>query len=257
MNPGLLQGLRKGGWQNYVPILRTVKVGGGSTQPGASDNFGSQHAGRWLQLDNGLVIAQIQVYFPLGLARGSGDAYLVRLPKMANRWANLNGMAIGTGMAYQALADPSEHMPITPQLCERDTFVEVSGQEDHWCQMQVPYHVASGTGTIPAGSSPGTNSIVTITHGIGITPKASDIVITPTVLPNANVHVVPSVQNITSTTFDVALRAVVGTPTDFTFGWRVWAEPSGSIVNALVSPLKPWNWFSFYLLMLQLYYEAR
>lgn len=242
-------------WVHYRPTWRVVTVGGGSTQPTRpSDAVGyKQVEGRWVRLSSGLVVVQLQANFPFGGTYGVGDAYLFGLPVAAGRSPRGEGIMVeGTGMAYQALQDPSMNMPISPCLVRRGEFVELAGgAEDHHMAFTFPYYYEIGSGSW-------NGALDTVAHACPWTPRAQDFTVTAASLTDSgNTLTFPwQVRNIDADSFDIGLRNGTGAGTDITYGWKLISPPPGGVTK-YVGPRKPWTWTAFWKIFAQFTYMGQ
>jgi hypothetical protein len=253
---GLFDGLEKRTWNYYEPELRTAWVSG-DPSPSNLSLGNSQLFGRFLELPGGLVIAQTKIILGSTFSRGSGRAYIQRLPRPAHRWtadlanSQTADLPIGTGLAWQgSAANPSLTMPVLPTLSDPFGPININGDEDYWAHLFIPHGLAMGTGAFASNAT-----TVTITHNLGLTPSAYDITITPTNVPGANPRDI-AVQNIGPTTFDVVIGT--GSTTPLTFAWKARVEPNNSVgTPQLVNHARPWLWSAGHELSCQYIYEAR
>ena len=111
--------------------------------------------------------------------------------------------------------------------------------------------VSSGTAAMTSGVG-----TATVTHNLGLTPAAYDIHVVPTNTPSTNAQWW-SVQNITSTTFDIVVKAT-STTTPATFAWQARAWPNSSVqFGVLMNYQRPWLWAATHSIGISGEYEAR
>jgi hypothetical protein len=146
-------------------------------------------------------------------------------------------------------------MPLIPTLGDPFPPYPVQSNEDYYAQFFCAHSLASGTGAVISG----TGTSVTVTHGLGTTPTASDIqvvCVAKSGTPAASRQVY--VNTITSTQFNINVTTAPGAGTSLTFDWKVRAEPNNSVdVAPLLNHGRPWAWDENDRLSAQLIYEAR
>lgn len=261
MNAGLLPGIDRGGWQRYEPKWLCAGAGG-ETQPVSSDEGtypAGSPGGRYLVQDNGLVVVTIgQTLTGSNFSWGAGSAYVFSLPKPALRWTGAGASSpvpLGISMSYFSFTAPAVTLPLITTLA--DPFPSLNGREDNYIQCYCP--------TILSWGGPSqivtVDKKVTITHRLGYTPRAEDIEITfVDALNVGSTTGPPSIQAITSTTFDVVIR----TGDNPSFNWKVKGKPPTGSTGSLLSPTVPWDWtranngtFVFGNMFLHFSYESR
>lgn len=265
-NRGVYPGLTPDTWRDYEPRL-VATVTSGTTLP-TEPSLGSDGTamGRYMQLPGGFIIAQAHLVFgtaangaTAGGSPNPSHAWMVSLPRPANRWTAITGanadLPIGTGLLR---TDPSGTqaltMPCIPTLA--DPFVPHAWQQgqDEYAQLFCAHSLETGTASIS-----GTATSTTVTHHLGITPTASDVVCNISSLTGSpaairNVYLT----NFTSTTFDINVQVAPGGTTAVNFTWKIRAEPNSSAtVTPLVNHGRPWAWGERAEIKLQMIYEAQ
>lgn len=260
-NRGTFGGVTRGqAWREYDPAWLATNIFGNPTMP---DIGNGTKLGRYVRLTGGLVVAQVQLVFGSTTTYGNGDAYIIGLPFPANRWtANLSNsgnadLPIGTALAWQgSSASPTYTMPLVPTLADPLAGYNLQTNEDYFAHLFCAHSLSQGTGAVISG----TNTSVTVTHNLGVTPVASDIQVVCVAKSGtpANPRAV-YVDSITSTQFNINVVTAPGGATSLTFDWKCRAEPNNSGVNLpqLVSYRRPWTWASGHGIYCQFIYEAR
>lgn len=257
---GIRSGIGKGTWRDYVPMLHNTNVSGTPTMPDLGNGI---LQGRYLHHPSGLVVAQALLILGSTTTLGNGDAVIVGLPKPANRWtANLSNSAtadlpIGTALAFQgSAANPALTMPLVPTLADPLAGYNLQTNEDYYAHFFAEQAIASGTGAVISGTA----TSVTVAHGLGLTPVASDfnVVLTAKSGTPANPRQI-YVNGIDATNFVINVTTAPGAGTSLTFDWKARAEPNNTGVNLpqLVSYRRPWLWASGHGLFAQFVYEPR
>jgi hypothetical protein len=255
MNRGVLSGLSQdAGWKLYQPnepILRAFHQSAAPTQPllGAA----TVNAHYFYDRTTGNVKYQGYIQFASDTTFGSSDqVWGVRLPVPAYRVLGGADLPIGNGWAWQGSAG-NRNVPLRATLLDPLVPDGNRTNEDYYLQFFLPWMIATGSGTI---TSPATST--TITHGLGSTPAAYDITLTPTASTTSSI-VMYYVNTITSTQFNVNVRSDPGA-SGFNFNWRALALPNNSSTfDLLVNSARPFGsgWASGYVLGWNVEYQAR
>gem|GEM_PF-7081203 len=180
----------------------------------------------------------------------SEDVWGLRLPFPANRSSGVPDLPIGDVLLAQPTSDPALNMKSVTTLMDPFNPGGSQGMEDYYAHVFISHCIAAGTGAFTSGSS-----TCTVTHGMGLTPVVSDIILNPTNNPST----APKcwwLSNFTSTTFDVNVQTA-STTTPWAFSWKARAEPNTSTWALLVNHLRPWVWSAGHRISWQMEYEAR
>ncbi len=236
-NYGLRSGTSQGAWQDYVPELRGFSATGAAiTQPVLVNNPSFPNWGRWIREPTGTVRDRGQITFGTGTVFGTGEnVYAKKLPYPANRSSGGADLPLGEAWGWQNLVS-NQNMIFTPTLLDPLLPGGKGGNENEYAQFFNSRIRGSGTGVITSAATS-----VVITHGLPYTPTVLDIRIVPTATTTSNTGIW-YIDTITSTQFTVNLKAAPGAST-FIFSWAVEGDPNGStLLDLLVSHLKPWTW---------------
>jgi hypothetical protein len=260
-NVGLLPGLNFDGWRRYEPLFACAGTGG-ETQPVLDQQpypFGNP-SGRYMIEEHNEITVAIQMEFAgAGYSVGSGSAYVFRLPFPASRWTGKglsSPVPLGLGMAYNSFSDPQITTPMIVTLA--DPFASLNGREDNYVQCYCPSILSWGSGALAAGSA-------TVTHLLGYTPLAEDIEVVFTDATGTGTldRAMHSIQNITSTTFDIK-TGTTSAGHNMGYAWKVRGKPPTGSTGPLLSPTTPWDWtrtnpgnFYFGNIFLRFSYEPR
>lgn len=164
---------------------------------------------------------------------------------------NSGGGVMSTSGSVTGTTGINKTLPLIPTLADPLPPYNLHTQEDYWAHIFIQHSKNTGAGTIAQGAT-----TQTITHNLGLTPIASDIFITPTGNPTTNPQNV-SVQNITSTSFDV-VSAVSLTTGTLPFEWKAMVEPNSSLnFPQLVNFGRPWAMGPGTVISLKMEYETR
>lgn len=258
MNPGVFPGISKNGWRDYKVDWKGV-VPLGQTPPTVQPSIGNGTlVGRYALSPTGVVIVFISLTFGSTTVAGTGDTgYLFSLPLPFNRFVGSSLVSTGFAILQQDPAGSPSFMRIgSPSYTNQGLSTGINqGEEDYYVQIDGIQTVNAGTGSITNATS------TTITHGLGYTPYAWDVLITPTALTAASASPgVLSVQNITSTTFDVVCVTNPGAAKTLSFSWKCDATPGANaseFFSTLVSSAKPWGWATNHSINLQAMYPPR
>lgn len=257
-NAGIFPGLNYNGWRDYVPLLRSVVIGSTASASAQPILLEGTAKGRWHKNNQGLVRFSAVFAFQSGDTFGgvaTNNTWMVSLPYPANRSSGGADLPIGQAFMWQGpSANPSPNLIGQVSLGDpAGSWAMPEGQDDMHCQVFLSKQIAWGTGAFTSGTT-----TATITHGMGTgyIPDARDIHIVPTNLPSTNPQWI-NVANITSTTFDVALKAS-STTTPVTFSWKIDSDPNNSVtLSLLLNNQRPWIWAAGHVLTIQGSYEAR
>jgi len=259
-NRGLLRGLGIEGWKFYDPAwYSTVQPGSPApTQPAIGNGT---IRGRYTRTPAGVCIAQVQLIAGSTTSFGTGDAYILGLPKPGNRWTAALGLStadipIGTGLAWQGTAaNPSLTMPLIPTLADPLTPLNLQTNEDYFAHLFIQQSIAYGTGSILSGTTS-----VTVTAPLGQSASAYDIRVVPTATTSNNPGIL-YVDSISysnpNLSFNVNVRTNPGA-SNLPFAYKVRAEPESTVNFAqLLNYQRPWTMASGHGLFAQFVYESR
>jgi hypothetical protein len=264
-NRGVFSGLAAETWRSYETEIVACVVPGGATPTQPSLGTDGYKYGRFIDLPGGLVVAQAKFVWGTtanGASAGSGsDAYMVRLPRPANRWtaavtdsANAD-LPIGTGIGRsKTTVDPMLTMPLIPTLADPfPPFAYQSGQ-DYYAQLFCAHSIQTGTATIS-----GASTSVDVDHGLDITPAMSDIIVNVSGITGAPAAVRSVyVTSVDANTFRINVQVAPGGATALDFAWKIRAEPNSSeSVTPLVNHGRPWAWGEGCEISVQMIYESK
>lgn len=241
MNRGALAGLIPTTWKTYKPQVLAVGQNAdqsGLTQPFFDTTGGKFQFGRYMRL-NDLIVVQIQTSgVGVNTTWGVGDAYVWSLPIPARR--AVPGVAsllpIGEAMCYISTTEPYPNVPCAATLA--DPWPSLNGTQDNYLQLYATQCTSWGSETAWTSTS-----ARTVTHYLGRTPLASDITVTSTAYAgsgNTNPWYVDTIGGSTfavHTWSDISMTAGAGA-----FSWKIIAEPLTGQGGNLVGPFVPFNW---------------
>lgn len=243
MNRGILNGLAPTTWRRFNPkvvVVNSSPSGSGLTQPFFDTFNGRFQFGRYMRVE-GLVVVQAQVSFVGSTTIGAGGPYALQLPVPARRAVPdvQSLLPIGTAMAYFSTVEPFVNVGCCATLA--DPWASLNGDHDSYAQFYTSQITSWGLET---GWTPTTAK--TVTHQLGFTPSAADIIVTPSGYGGTANTNPWWVAGLTSTTFAVHTWSDNGVGgANGAFGWKAIAEPPTGQGGNLVGPGVPFDWGRF------------
>lgn len=251
-NRGVYSGVKRGGWQDFAPEIRSFAQSGTPVSPVLGN---AQTYARWLRRPSGLIVYQGGITFGSTTTFGSStQVWGVNLPYPANRSSGGADLPIGTAWCWKgASANPSTNVNLVPTLMDPLVAGGGSGSnEDNYMQFFLPYLIDQGTATILSG----TTSVVVAHNLSSWTATASDIQLTPTATTSNNPGILFA-DTFTATGFTVNCKANPGA-SNLAFAWKLRGEPNqSSAFDLLVNQNRPYVHASGHLLAWQVAYEGR
>jgi hypothetical protein len=167
VNNGVVAGVASNDWKSYRPAVRGVLGDASSTDPVFDPTYPGYQAGRYI-IDNGIVRGWVQLGLVGTFNPGTGS-WCIQLPVPARRPHPSLPVVIGTGMVYFSFVAPFKNVKVVPILADPALRYQATNNgggsviplddPDAYFQLQCPYQLRHGTGTIASGQATATTNL--------------------------------------------------------------------------------------------------